>query len=120
MAKILIIDDLATDRANLSRILLRLGHQVIEAQSANEGLNKALVEQPALVCMDVVMPDKSGFQATRELKKNPATAHIPVIMVSSKNRAPDELNAKQNGAVGYVFKPASPEAVAAALKKVLG
>jgi twitching motility two-component system response regulator PilH len=64
------------------------------------------------------MPDGSGFQATRDIRK--ARAGIPVIMVSSKNRAPDTLMAKNSGAVDYVFKPVEASDLLDKIKKHIG
>lgn len=120
MKKILVVDDLATDRMVLKKILARNGYLVAEAASVDEAIARALADRPDLVCMDVVMPDKSGFQGTREFKKHRDLSDIPVLIVSSKNRAPDEINAKQSGAAGYVFKPVEESALLAKLRELLG
>jgi DNA-binding response OmpR family regulator len=65
-------------------------------------------ERPNLILMDVVMPDRNGFQACRELKNHAEFGRIPVIMVSSKNTESDKFWAKQQGADGYVIKPFTP------------
>jgi twitching motility two-component system response regulator PilH len=114
--KILIVDDLVTERINLRKILERAGSTTVEAKSGQEGVEAAAREMPVAIMMDVVMPEMSGFQATRAIKKNPATAGIPVIMVTTKNRDPDKMNAKDNGAVAYVIKPAAEADILAALK----
>ena len=116
MAKILIVDDLVTERVHLRKILERAGHTVLEAKSGQEGIDAAAREMPAAILMDVVMPEMSGFQATRVVKKNPQTAGIPIVMVTTKNRDPDKMNAKDNGACAYVVKPASEADILAALK----
>lgn len=120
MKSILVVDDLATDRTILKKILTRHGFSVSEAHSVDDALAKALADTPDLVCMDIVMSDKSGFQGTRDFKKNPKLASIPIVIVSSKNRAPDELNAKLSGAAGYVIKPIDEAALLATLKSLLG
>lgn len=114
----LICDDLASDRLNLSNILRKLGFEVIEAKGGNEGVEMAKVHKPDIVFMDIVMPDTNGFQAVRQITKDPETLGIPVIMVSTKDRGPDVLNSKANGAKGHVCKPAKIDSIKEELKKI--
>lgn len=67
----------------------------------------ARTERPDLILMDVVMPGMNGFQATRELSKDPLTSTIPVIMVSTKDQETDKAWAIRQGARDYVIKPFS-------------
>jgi DNA-binding response OmpR family regulator len=67
------------------------------------------VERPQLILLDVVMPQRNGFQACRELKGNSEYSRIPVVMVSSKNMESDRFWAKQQGADDYVSKPFTSE-----------
>lgn len=120
MAKtILVIDDIVTERIHLRKILEGLNFVVIEAASGSEGIALAQSAKPDLILMDVVMPEMSGFQATRNLKKNPETEKIPVVMVTSKNRDPDKENAKENGAVAYIVKPATAATLKSVIDKVI-
>lgn len=75
------------------------------------------LEQPSLILMDVVMPQRNGFQACRELKGQAAFAHIPVVLVTSKNSTSDKFWGKQQGADGYVVKPYTPEQLLTAVQK---
>ena len=92
MARILLIEDSPTDRAVFTQWLERGGHQVIPASNAEDGLEIARKQLPDLVLMDVVLPGMSGFQATRALTRDAATSRIPVLIVSSKHRDPDDLH----------------------------
>jgi twitching motility two-component system response regulator PilH len=103
--KILIVDDSATNRHFLSEMLSRHGYQCSTAHSAAEAIDKARVERPDLVLMDVVMPDMDGYQATRTLTRDDQTKHIPVILCTSKSQATDELWGLRQGAKAYVVKP---------------
>ena len=76
-------------------------------------------EQPNLILMDVVMPERNGFQACRELKGNADYAQIPVVMVSSKNSESDRFWAKQQGADGYVVKPFSREELLSTVSRLV-
>jgi twitching motility two-component system response regulator PilH len=91
MARILIIDDSPTEIFALRRMLEAAGYEVISASSAELGLSKARQEKPNLILMDVVMPGMNGFQATRQLVKNPDTANIPIIVVTTKNLEIDRI-----------------------------
>ena len=87
--KILVVDDSATDRLYLSEMLQKAGFEVSTAEDGQDCLDKINDSMPDLVLMDVVMPRLNGFQATRALSKNPATAHIPVIVCTGKGQATD-------------------------------
>lgn len=78
------------------------------------------IEHPNLILMDVVMPQRNGFQACRELKGNAVYARIPVVMVSSKNTDSDKFWAKQQGADGYVVKPFSNEELLGTVRSLVG
>jgi twitching motility two-component system response regulator PilH len=105
MAKILIVDDSPTQVSNLSRMLEPHGHKVISAENGVDGIAMAQAEQPDLILMDVVMPEMNGFQATRKLTRDPATGHIPVIIVSTKDQETDRIWGLRQGAKGYLVKP---------------
>lgn len=105
MARILIVDDSPTQVANLTRLLEKHGHEVMVATSGEEGVERAKAEQPALVLMDIVMPGVNGFQATRSITRDPATAHIPVVIVSTKDQDFDRTYGMRQGAKGYLIKP---------------
>ncbi|MFL9710466.1 PleD family two-component system response regulator [Methylobacillus sp. Pita1] len=103
--KILVVDDSATDRLYLSELLQKAGFEVSTAEDGQDCLDKVSTAMPDLVLMDVVMPRLNGFQATRSLSKNPATAHIPVIVCTGKEQATDRMWALRQGAKDCVIKP---------------
>lgn len=74
-------------------------------------------ERPSLILLDVVMPQRNGFQVCRDLKGNDEFRRIPVIMVTSKDQQSDKFWAEQQGADGYVVKPFSPEQLLGAVKR---
>ena len=104
---ILIVDDSPTDLKHLSDILSKSGYNVSTAASAEEGIAKVKQSHPDLVLMDVVLPGHNGYQATRELSKDEATKHIPVILCTSKNQETDKVWGMRQGARDYIVKPVS-------------
>lgn len=78
------------------------------------------IERPSLILLDVVMPQRNGFQACRELKGKAEYARIPVVMVSSKKTDSDKFWAQQQGADGYVTKPFTSEELLGAVNKLVG
>lgn len=103
--RILVVDDSNTERTHLSMILDTAGYQVRTAESGAAALSTARDDPPDLILLDIVMADMDGFRACRELKRDPATQHIPVVMVSSKNNKADHIWAREQGAEGYIAKP---------------
>ncbi|MBK5963792.1 two-component system response regulator [Thiocystis minor] len=120
MAKLLIVEDSATDRDYLRDLLVRAGHVVMTANSGREGLSLARSEAPDLIFMDIVMDDVDGYHATRALKDDPQTVGIPVVVVSSKNQKADKMWAQLQGAKGYLVKPAAAEEVLRQIDALLG
>ncbi len=105
MARILVVDDSPTETSRFREILEKHGHQVLEATNGADGVAMARAEQPDIVLMDVVMPGLNGFQATRQLTKGDDTAHIPIVIVTTKDQETDRVWGKRQGARDYLTKP---------------
>ena len=103
--KILVVDDSATERHNLSEMLSKSGYQVVTLESGDEAVAKTQEIMPDLILMDVVMPGLNGFQATRSIAKNEATKHIPIILCTTKGQETDKIWGLRQGAKDYVVKP---------------
>ncbi|HEY6027275.1 MAG TPA: response regulator, partial [Pseudolabrys sp.] len=91
MARILIVDDSPSQLLGIKRIVEKLGHETLSAEDGAAGVEVAKQEMPDLILMDVVMPNLNGFQATRTISKNAATAHIPIILVTTKDQETDKV-----------------------------
>ncbi len=113
LKKILVVDDNSIYTENIKQILVAEGYLVITAVSGKDALEKASQHQPALIFMDIVMPEMDGFAACRELAKNVLTKEIPVVCVSSKNTEADRVWAQLQGAKAYISKPYTAEQVLA-------
>ncbi len=109
MATILIVEDSQTERQVLRKMLEKGGHLVIAATDGVEGIAMARQNKPDLILMDVVMPGQNGFQTTRQLSRDPATQHIPIIIVTTKDQETDRVWAKRQGASDYLVKPVAEE-----------
>jgi twitching motility two-component system response regulator PilH len=103
--KVLVVDDSPTERYFLTELLTKNGFSVSAAENAEEAAVKLKAQLPDLILMDVVMPGQNGYQFTRQLSKDPATQHIPVIMCTSKNLQTDRIWGLRQGARDYVTKP---------------
>lgn len=93
----------------LTAMLEKNGHQVLKAENGADGVALARQEMPDVVLMDVVMPGLNGFQATRQLTKDPETGHIPVIIVTTKDQETDKVWGRRQGARDYLTKPVDEE-----------
>src|SRR3990167_3386534 len=105
MLRILVIEDSPVNMALTVAILENAGHQILQADHASAGLEMARREQPDLVLMDIQLPDIDGLAATRMLKADPRTAHLPVIALTAFAMKGDEDDTRAAGCDGYVTKP---------------
>ena len=120
MTKILIVDDSPAEVRLMQSVLDHAGFASVAVHDPTRLEQMIEMERPNLILLDVVMPQRNGFQACRELKGNSEYARIPVVMVSSKNTESDRFWAKQQGADGYVVKPFSSEELLGAVRKLVG
>lgn len=120
MALVLIIDDSPTEVHMIKGFLENAGFETDSAGDGSEGLEKARERKPDVVLMDIVMPGMNGFQATRELSKDPETADIPVVMVTTKGEETDRVWGMRQGAVDYVVKPITEQQLVDKVKAALG
>lgn len=116
---ILIVDDSPTETHVIKGIVEKGGYDVITADSGEHGIAEATKSKPDLILMDVVMPGLNGFQATRQLSRNPDTAEIPIIMVTTKGQETDRAWGLRQGAREYVVKPVSPDDLLRKIRTVL-
>ena len=106
MARILVIDDEA-DLLEMMRLVLeqRGGHQAVLAAEGRDGLAKALAVPPDLAIIDVMMPGLTGYQLCRELRANPDTATVPILILTARAQPADRDAALEAGADDYMTKP---------------
>ncbi|HLJ86050.1 MAG TPA: response regulator [Candidatus Angelobacter sp.] len=117
MKKILIVDDSPAEVKLMQAVLDRAGYSSVATHDPLRIEQMIDMERPNLILMDVVMPQRNGFQACRELKSHAEYGRIPVILVSSKSTESDKFWAKQQGADGYVTKPFTTEELLGTVQK---
>jgi two-component system, cell cycle response regulator DivK len=117
--KILIVEDHEDCRELLLVYLQRVGYQVLQAASGEQGIEKALEAKPDLIIMDLGLPGINGIEATTRLKKNIKTAHIPVIAYTAWSEAKFKETAKKAGMVGFLTKPTPPDVLNEVIQKYL-
>ncbi len=105
MRKILLVEDNEMNREMLSRRLARRDYEVVHALTGREAIEKALTAHPDLILMDLSLPDVDGWEATRRIKGQAATATIPVIALTAHAMAGDREKAIAAGADDYDTKP---------------
>ncbi|HET9831597.1 MAG TPA: response regulator [Vicinamibacterales bacterium] len=116
---VLVVDDSSDGREMLAEYLTFRGLSVIEAANGETAIDLVHKHRPALILMDLQMPGIGGWDATRQLKANPATRDIIVIAMTARVLAPDEGIARQAGCDGFIAKPYDITAVADATIEVL-
>jgi two-component system cell cycle response regulator DivK len=116
---ILYVEDNELNRKIVRDLLRRTSYRLIEAPDGEAGVQMALAERPGLILMDVQLPKISGFEATRRLRAEPATADTPIIAITSFALSGDEQRAREAGASAYLPKPFSPFILLDMIRKLL-
>lgn len=116
--KVLVVDDSAADLANIKAVLTDAGYIVVTATDGNEAILKAKAEKPAVIFLDVVMPEMDGYEACRQLAQDGSTKAIPVVFVTSKGQKSDKVWGDLQGAKGHVTKPFTADQIIDQMKKL--
>jgi PAS domain S-box-containing protein len=103
--KLLVVDDVAVNRAVLIAMLKRSGFEIAEAENGLEGIEKARIMQPDLILMDVFMPEMDGIEATKRLRKLPVLQNVPIIAVSAGASGSDRDMCLDAGMNAFLPKP---------------
>jgi len=119
-AKILIADDEIYMLRLLEMTFKKGGHTTVSCRDGQAALAKAASELPQLIVLDVMMPGLDGLGALRQLKENPATKNIPVVVLSAKGHSLTKIEAELAGAVLFLAKPFSPNQLLSEVQKILG
>ena len=115
--RILVVDDSPTERSIIVSVLAGKGYKITTAVDGEEALEKAHLEHPDLILLDVLLPQKNGFQVCRQLKTAPETQDIKIILVTSKTQASDRFWGLKQGADDYIAKPIPDTALLTAVAR---
>jgi two-component system cell cycle response regulator DivK len=118
--QILVIEDNKLNTKLLRDVLGSRGYTVIEAVNAEDGIEMARSEQPALILMDIQLPGMNGIEALGVLTEDPATAHIPVMAVTASVMPMEREEIMAAGFAGYQAKPISVVELVAEVRSLLG
>jgi len=116
---ILLIEDNEYNRKIVRRLLSRSSYRLLEAVDGEAGVAAALEERPDLILMDVQLPKMSGLDATRLLRADTRTKHIPIVVITSFALSGDREGAAEAGAAAYLAKPYSPAELLALVHRFL-
>jgi len=117
--RILVVED---NLVNLELAVALLEHEqceVLTAETADVALHLARTEQPDLILMDLHLPGMTGYEATRRLKADPATARIPVVALTAQAMRGDDLRAAEAGCAAYITKPVDTQSFREILHRFL-
>ena len=117
--RMLIVDDSPTIVAMLRKFLQQNGYQTLEAGDAEKGIEIARAERPSMIFLDIVLPGMNGFAALRQLRRDPVTREIPIIMISGNEQATEQFYAQRIGADDFMKKPFSRSEVFARIERLL-
>jgi CheY-like chemotaxis protein len=117
---VLVVEDYQDAREMYVEYLRFCGFQVAEARNGLEALDRAQALLPDIVLMDLALPRMDGWEATRRLKEDPRTRHIPVVALTGHALAGHAEGARQAGCDAFVTKPCLPDALVTEIRKVLG
>ncbi len=117
---ILVADDEPYVLRSLEFILKKEGYRVVTAIDGVDALEKIRAEKPDLVFLDIQMPRKDGNTVCLELRRDPETQGMPILMITAKGQEADRLHSLESGADEYVTKPYSPRKVVDRVREILG
>jgi two-component system cell cycle response regulator DivK len=118
-ATVLYVEDNEYNRKIVRQLLSRTGYRLQEATDGEAALGMVRTERPDLILMDVQLPKMSGLDVTRALRDDPATANVPIIVVTSFALSGDDQRAMAAGASAYIAKPYSPRELLALINTFL-
>jgi two-component system cell cycle response regulator DivK len=116
---ILLVDDFPDNRDMYAEFLTFAGLRVCEAANGHEALERAQTERPALIVMDLSLPGLDGWEATRRLKRDEKTKHIPVIALTGHAQAGHSTGAFEAGCDAFLIKPCLPDKLLEEIQRLL-
>src|SRR6266511_109332 len=118
-SRVLIVEDEPDIRGLLAFHLEREGYQVVKSANGADALRQVRARPPDLVLLDLMLPEMDGLEVCRRLRQDPATAPLPIVMLTAKGEEVDRVLGLELGADDYLVKPFSPKEVVARIRAVL-
>lgn len=117
--KVMIVDDEPNIVLSVEFLMKRAGHEVVTAGDGEEALRVLAETKPDLMILDVMMPNKNGFEVCTDVRANPETADLPILMLSAKGREAEREKGLALGANAYITKPFSTHELVARVDELL-
>ena len=119
MATVLVVDDVASELKMIGDIMTKAGFEVMKAADGYEAVKFAEEKKPDLLVLDIIMPKMNGFEVVRELRSNPKTEKLPIVLCSQKNTEIDRVWGMEQGADAYLTKPFEPKQLVDIVQRLL-
>ncbi|ATS19172.1 response regulator [Synechococcus sp. PCC 6717] len=119
MSKVLVVEDSPPQREMISELLAKTGFEVTIASDGVEAIEQLQNFTPDLVVLDIVMPRMNGYEVCRQIKADPRTQTVPVVICSSKGEEFDRYWGMKQGADAYITKPFDPKELIGTIKQLL-
>jgi two-component system cell cycle response regulator DivK len=116
---VLVVDDFQDNREMFAEFLSLSGYRVAEAATGREALDRAFELIPDVILMDLSLPELDGWEATRKLKGDPRTGHIPIVALTGHALADHSRDAKEAGCDAFLTKPCLPEVLVVEIRRML-
>jgi len=120
LRKVMVVDDAPSDLRMMESILRSAGHDVVAYAHGERIEDEVAAHQPDLVLLDIVMPERNGYEILRALKKDERTKHTPVVIVTGRSQESDRVWSRRQGADDYITKPFASEELLTIVQKLAG
>jgi twitching motility two-component system response regulator PilH len=117
---IMVVDDAPSELRAIESILRSAGYDVVAYAGGEELEDKVAAQRPDLLLLDIVMPNRNGYEVLRAIKKDERTRHTPVIIVTGRSQESDRVWSKRQGADEYVTKPFTAEQLLTVVQRLVG
>jgi CheY-like chemotaxis protein len=118
--KILVVDDSILVRYVVCDELGKLGYETLTANTSGKAIKMGKTQRPALILLDVMLPDADGFETCRRLKADPDTKNIPVVFMTAKDKDQDIQAGREAGGAGYLVKPFEGDEMIKTVTRLIG
>ena len=116
---VLVVDDFQDNREMFAEFLVISGYRVAQAVNGREALDRAFELLPDAILMDLSLPELDGWEATRQLKNDPRTQHIPIVALTGHALADHSREAREAGCDAFLTKPCLPEVLVVEIRRML-